>query len=74
MGHTYAILDVSAETFREIQLKLEAAGYQHAFTEDLDGQLVIDLHGVALRDEEGDEGPAPYELSLLVQVPVRSAA
>ncbi len=58
MTHTYAILDVSADTFREIQMKLEAAGYQHAFKEDDTGALIIDLHGVALRDEDGDEGPA----------------
>lgn len=57
MTYTYAILDVTPETFREIQTKLEAAGYQHAFHEDGQGQLVIDLHGVAIRDEAGDEGP-----------------
>jgi hypothetical protein len=59
--HTYTILDVSAACFREIQLKLEAAGYLHVFHEDDDGSIVIDLHGLALRDEEGDEGgPAPF--------------
>jgi hypothetical protein len=52
--HTYAILDVTAATFREIQTKLEAAGYLHAFKEHDDGTLIIDLHGVALRDEDGD--------------------
>ena len=59
---TYAVLDVSAACFREIQTKLEAAGYQHAFTEDDDGQLVINLHGIAIRDEEGDESPSPFTL------------
>lgn len=59
MAHTYAILDVTADCFREIQHKLEAAGYQHAFHEDKHGHLVIDMHGIALRDEDGDEGPAP---------------
>lgn len=58
MTSTYVILDVSASTFREIQTKLEEAGYHHAFTEGDDGQLVIDLHGLALRDEEGDDTPA----------------
>jgi len=59
---TYAVLDVSADCFREIQQKLEAAGYQHAFTEDDDGSLVINLHGIAIRDEDGDEGPSPFTL------------
>jgi hypothetical protein len=63
MTHTYAILDVTAATFREIQHRLEAAGYQHAFKEDADGALIIDLHGVAIRDEDGDEGPAWDALS-----------
>lgn len=58
MARTYAVLVVTSTTFREIQLKLEAAGYHHAFKEDSDGQLLIDLHGVAVRDEDGDEGPA----------------
>ena len=58
--YTYAILDVSAETFREIQLKLEAAGYHHAFHEDAEGSLVIDLHGVAIRDE--DDEPLVHEI------------
>lgn len=54
MSYTYAILDVSADTFREIQQKLEAAGYLHAFKQDADGTLIIDLHGVAIRDEDED--------------------
>jgi len=57
MTRTYAVLAVTAPTFREIQQKLEAAGYQHCFDED-DGQIVIDMHGIALKDEAGDEGPA----------------
>ena len=64
MSYTYAILDVTAGTFREIQTKLEAAGYQHAFHEDAAGQLVIDLHGVTIRDEEGDQGPAPIRFCI----------
>lgn len=41
--YTYALLDVSAETFREIRQKLEAAGYAHALHGDL-----IDMRGIAL--------------------------
>ena len=44
MTHTYAILEVSAPTFREIKGRLEASGYAHAFHDD-----VIDLHGIALK-------------------------
>lgn len=58
--HTYVILDVTAACFREIQGKLEASGYLHVFHKDADGQLVMDLSGIALRDEEGDEGPTPF--------------
>lgn len=57
--HTYAILDVTAETFRELQQKLEHAGYHHAFKED-DGSLIIDLHGIAIRDED-EPAPAEHE-------------
>jgi hypothetical protein len=48
--YTYALLDVSAAAYREIREKLEAAGYQHALHED-DGVIVLDMHGVALRQE-----------------------
>jgi len=63
--HTYAILDVSAETFREIQMKLLAAGYQHTFQEDAAGELVIDLHGVAIRDEDADTDVDCNHLSVI---------
>ena len=50
MTYTYAIVDVSSAAYREIRAKLEAAGYQHAFHEE-DGVVVIDMHGIALREE-----------------------
>lgn len=56
MPETYVVLDVTAPTFREIQQKLEAVGYHHAFLEDADGHLLINLRGIAVRDEEGDDG------------------
>jgi hypothetical protein len=43
MSHTYALLEVSVETYSEIREKLEAAGYTHAFDAG-----VIDMHGLAL--------------------------
>lgn len=52
--HTYAILRVSPETYREIREKLARAGYEHTFQQEDDGE-VIDLHGVALQ-AEGDGG------------------
>jgi hypothetical protein len=48
--HTYAVLDVSKPTFDEIKGLLEKAGYQHAF-DTHDGRLLIDMHGIALADE-----------------------
>jgi hypothetical protein len=63
--HTYAILDVSADTFREIQTKLLAAGYQHTFIEDAAGELVIDLHGIAIRDEDADTEADCNHLSVI---------
>lgn len=37
MSHTYALLEVSSESFAEIRKKLEAAGYDVQFDEH-DGQ------------------------------------
>jgi len=51
MSHTYAILDVSSTVYAEIREKLVAAGYEHAFDQDTEGE-VIDMHGIALREEE----------------------
>ena len=48
--HTYAILEVSPETYEEIKKKLEAASYQHAFHGD-----VIDMHGIALQASVDDK-------------------
>ena len=45
---TYAILEVKPEIYDEIHRLLEAAGYQHAFHVDRDGQ-VIDMNGIALQ-------------------------
>lgn len=52
MTYTYTILDVSHAAYSEIKEKLEKAGYQHAFHDDRDGDgVVIDMHGIALKDE-----------------------
>jgi hypothetical protein len=55
MSYTYAVLEVSPETYREIRKKLDDAGYAHAFHHDRtskDGQELIDMHGIALKEEE----------------------
>lgn len=46
--HTYAVLEVSKDTFDEIHAKLEAAGYQHAFNAIPGEPACIDMHGIAL--------------------------
>lgn len=50
MSHTYALLDLSPAAYAEVRSKLAAAGYQHAFDKS-DGIEVIDMHGLAVRDE-----------------------
>lgn len=52
-SRTFALLKVSKAAFDEIRLKLEAAGYGHAFHED-DGGLTIDMHGIALVGPEAE--------------------
>ena len=49
--HTYAILEVSPAAYQEIRAKLEAAGHEQAFHDEDDGE-VIDMHGIALQEEE----------------------
>lgn len=48
MTHTYAELDVSAETYTEIARKLRDAGYDHAFIDEGERSKVIDMHGIGL--------------------------
>jgi hypothetical protein len=47
MAHTYAIVEVSKEVYKEIRGKLEEAGYGHAVE---DG--IMDMHGLALKVAE----------------------
>jgi len=44
---TFAILEISATAFAEIEERLRAAGYQDQF-HDGDAGLVIDMHGLAV--------------------------
>lgn len=52
MTHTYAELEVSPSTYKEIKRLLEQAGYDHAFVGG-----VIDMKGIGLvqRIEESKE-------------------
>lgn len=45
--YTYALLEVSKETFDEVSKKLMESKYEHAFHELKEGR-VIDMHGLAL--------------------------
>lgn len=49
--YTYALLEVSEQTYYEIYDKLSESGYDHCFHKDGD-QYVIDMHGLALTKEE----------------------
>lgn len=53
--HTYVILEVSQAAYDEIKSKLEAAEYQHAFHEDREHGVVIDMHGIALAKTKGED-------------------
>jgi hypothetical protein len=54
--YTFAILEVSKETYEEISSKLKTTGYEHAFHQLAEGE-VIDMHGVAIRAEGGPALP-----------------
>lgn len=47
--HTFAVLDVTEQTMAEVEGKLRAAEYDHAFSVDNDCRMLIDMHGIALR-------------------------
>jgi len=49
--HTYVYMDVSPETFGEIETILKDAGYLHAFTGDF-----IDMSGIAIKRKDPTNG------------------
>jgi len=51
MTYTYAILEISKAAYDEIKNKLEVAGYSDQFHKN-DGQIVINMHGIALAQEK----------------------
>ncbi len=58
MTHTYVTLDVPQEFFDLVKERMEAAGYDHAFHDHGDGNIRIDMHGIALVAEKP---PLPTE-------------
>lgn len=46
--HTYAILEVSPSTYKEIKEALEKGGYGEQFHTQSGYGLVIDMHGIAI--------------------------
>jgi hypothetical protein len=53
--HTYAILEVSPETYAEVRAKLVAGGYDHALHTDPDDGEKIDMSGIALAAGKGKD-------------------
>jgi chromosomal replication initiation ATPase DnaA len=51
MSHSYATLEVSAQTYFEIHAKLKEAGYHHALKQDGEKEIVI-MHGLAITTGE----------------------
>lgn len=49
--YTYTTLAVSHAAYSEIKAKLQAAGYSDQFHEDREDGVLIDMHGLALKDE-----------------------
>jgi len=49
--HTYVLMDVPKEFFELVQKKMQDAGYDRALIDE-DGQLRIDMDGIALVVEE----------------------
>jgi len=56
--HTYVIIQVSSEAYREIRTKLEAAGYADQFLEGSHNGELINMHGLALAEHPGYCGAA----------------
>ena len=48
MTHTYVIIELSRSAANEIAAKMRAAGYEHAFHDEGERGIVIDMHGIAI--------------------------
>jgi hypothetical protein len=65
MTHTYSVLDVPRAVYAAVRALLAAAGYDHAFHNQTDGE-VIDLHGIALKSRAGGAAGADVTVSTLL--------
>jgi hypothetical protein len=54
MTRSYVILRVSRQPYDEVRAALESYGYQHAFKNRFDGEI-IDMHEIALQVEPGND-------------------
>ena len=59
MSHAYAILEISRGALNEIAAKMRAAGYEHAFHDEGDHGVVIDMHGIAVAARRRCHAPHP---------------
>ncbi len=55
--HSFAELEVSEDTFTEIEKLLRAAGYDHAFIKSAFHGTVIDMHGIGLVKKQASIDP-----------------
>jgi len=55
MTRTYVELEVSEAAYDEIAEKLRNAGYGHVFDKDNKGNIVIDMHGIALKKDNKND-------------------
>lgn len=65
MAHTYNVLPVPPAVYAAVRALLAAAGHDHAFLEQTDGE-VIDLHGIALQARAGGITGADVTVSTLL--------
>jgi hypothetical protein len=63
--HTYTVLPVPRAVYAAVRALLAAAGYDHAFHEGTDGE-VIDMHGIALQARAGGAAGADITVSTLL--------
>jgi hypothetical protein len=63
--HTYSVLAVPPAVYAAVRALLAAAGYDHAFHEKTDGE-VIDMHGIALQARAGGMTGADVTVSTLL--------
>ena len=65
MTHTYTVLEVPRAVYAAVRALLAAAGYDHAFHDQTDGE-VIDMHGIALKSRAGGAAGADVTVSTLL--------